>query len=40
MFIRGDVPASSPGGPLYIDYDHSSYGIGSEIHIFGYLVRK
>jgi hypothetical protein len=30
----------SPGGPLYIDYDHTSYGFGSEIHIFGYLVRK
>jgi hypothetical protein len=30
----------TPGGPLYIDYDHSSSGIGSSIHIFGYLVRK
>lgn len=30
----------TPGGPLYIDYDHKSYGIGSTIHIFGYLVRK
>jgi len=28
------------GGPLYIDYDHPRSGIGSSIHIFGYLVRK
>lgn len=28
------------GGPLYIDYDHPRSGIGSSIHMFGYLVRK
>jgi hypothetical protein len=28
------------GGPLYIDYDHPRVGIGSSVHMFGYLVRK
>ncbi len=28
----------TPGGPLYIDYSHAV--LGSDVHIFGYLVRK
>jgi hypothetical protein len=28
----------TPGGPLYIDYEHKF--IGSYVHMYGYLVRK
>jgi len=28
----------TPGGPLYIDYEHRT--LGSYVHMFGYLVRK
>ena len=29
-----------PNGPLYIDYDHPAHGLGTSVHMYGYLERS